>query len=238
MAQKHLYADYHLHKNQLIEARYENSPTAPTSPQPGQVYFDTATNKFMGWNGTAWIDLSQVVSNTTQIMGDITNANTNPTFPASPSTGDIWFITTTSGTVGGLDVEPGDQLIRGTSGWFVLQSNLKPATEALAGYIRLATQAEANAGALDNVVITPLKLANFLVNALYARKVVINVASLSANTPTTVTHGLNVLNQNDLIVNCWQAGEIIDLRVVSSTVNAIQIESNIALSNVRVVMQG
>ena len=35
----------------------ENSATAPATPATGSMYFDTGTNKFKGYNGSAWVDL-------------------------------------------------------------------------------------------------------------------------------------------------------------------------------------
>jgi len=78
------------------------------------------------------------------LQGEISNANTNPAFPASPNVGDTWIITTNPGTVGGVEVEVGDQLIYSTSGWFVLQTNI---TEA--------TQVEAEAGVATTKYISP-----------------------------------------------------------------------------------
>lgn len=30
----------------------------PASPATGQIYFNSTTGKFRGWNGTAWVDLN------------------------------------------------------------------------------------------------------------------------------------------------------------------------------------
>lgn len=60
MAKKDFGVDLDLHGNQLLKARYENSATAPLNPQEGQVYFNTVDKKFYGWNGTAWIVVSNV----------------------------------------------------------------------------------------------------------------------------------------------------------------------------------
>jgi len=218
----------------IINMRFPNSSTAPTSPFEGQTYFNSTSKKFFGWNGTEWVDLSQIMASASTIKGDITNANTNPAFPGSPATGDIWFITSNAGTVGGVEVEIGDQLVRGTSNWFVLQANTFAASETRAGVIELATQAEANAGSDTTRALTPATLAGYLANFFYARRVSTVIATLAANTPTTVTHGLGVALPS---VTIWQGGEIIDLEVVSTSSNAYTVQSLSALSSVTCVTQ-
>lgn len=232
------YGDVDFNKNQLLKARFENTSTAPTSPAVGQVYYDTALVGFYGWNGSAWINLSQVVTNAVTLKGEISNANTAPSYPAAPTVGDQWIITTNAGTVGGTSVEIGDELIYSTSGWFVIQRNLVAATNAIAGFVRLATQSEANAGSDTTVAITPGTLAAFLANFLYARKVITTITSLVANTPTTVTHGLNVNAQNDIQVQCYQGGVQIFLEIKPTSVNALTVQSNQTIATVTVVCQG
>lgn len=238
MAQINVHSDINLNKNALVQMKFENLPTAPTAPIAGQVYFNSTDNRLYCWNGTLWVDLSQVLSGAVTIRGEISNANTNPSFPASPGVGDMYFVTTNAGTIGGVEVEIGDQLIYGTSGFFVMQKNVIAATTAIAGLLRLATQAEANAGSLTNATISPATLAGFLINFLYAKKFRTNVASLIANTPTIITHGLNLANAEDLNVTIYQGGNLIRLSVKPTTINSITIESNQALSNVVVVCQG
>lgn len=61
------------------------------------------------------------------------DASTNPPFPSPAEIGDL-YIVTTGWTVGGVEVQPQDQLLLSTSWWFVTQWNLL-----------LASQAEVNA---------------------------------------------------------------------------------------------
>ena len=55
---KSVLTDLNLNKNELQNATIQNLASAPASPVSGQVYFDTTTNKYMGYNGSAWVDLS------------------------------------------------------------------------------------------------------------------------------------------------------------------------------------
>lgn len=232
------YGDINLNKNRLIAAGFEVLPNAPTGPVQAQQYFDSTLNQFRGWNGTAWVDLSMTIAGATTARGEINNANTNPGYPANPQVGDSYFITTAAGTVGGTAVEIGDQLVYSQSGWFTLQRNLQQASQTISGFVRLATQAEANAGALDSVAVSPATLAQFLRNLLYARKFVGPVAGIAANTATTVTHGLGLLSPEACTVAIKQAGTDVRLQVNYTSNDAITITSNQALSGLTVVVQG
>lgn len=47
-------AEIDLNQNELRQARVHNLATAPSNPVKGQIYFNTANNRFYVWNGTAW----------------------------------------------------------------------------------------------------------------------------------------------------------------------------------------
>lgn len=55
---KTVLTDLNLNKNELQNATIQNLASAPASPVKGQVYYDTSNNTYRGWNGTAWVDLS------------------------------------------------------------------------------------------------------------------------------------------------------------------------------------
>lgn len=51
-----------LNKNELQNVRLQNLGAAPSSPVSGQVFFNSGDKHFYGWNGTAWINLGQVLT--------------------------------------------------------------------------------------------------------------------------------------------------------------------------------
>ncbi len=98
------------------------------------------------------------------------NASTNPNYPAG-QVGDAYTISV-AGKIGGLfgdDVQvrdviyctqnnPGGNKEEVGYAWNIIQSNLVQATEAIAGFAQIASQAEVTAGVNNSKFLTPLKL--------------------------------------------------------------------------------
>jgi len=117
--------------------------------------------------------VSDKVTNLWEDKGLI-DCSANPNYPAA-MTGDAYTVNLAGkiGGAAGVDVEVRDVIycINDNAGgtqaavggdWNIIQSNLVAATELIAGILKIGTTTEAIAGLLDNVAITPLKLAQVL----------------------------------------------------------------------------
>lgn len=61
MSMRRYFTDISLEQNELLNARLENLATAPPSPQPGYVYFDTTLLTYRGWDGFIWIEFNTTI---------------------------------------------------------------------------------------------------------------------------------------------------------------------------------
>lgn len=174
------------------------------------------------------------------------DASTNPNYPAADA-GHTYKITVAGliGGASGVAVQPGDTLIctvdasaagnQATVGanWTIVQSNVDQATTATLGLTRYATQAEAEAGSLGTVALTPASIAN------YTQTKAFTFGDGVALT-YTLTHNLNTL---DVIVQVRDVAtnEVRYPKIVNATVNTVQISGYItapASNSMRAVVQG
>jgi hypothetical protein len=239
MASKKFFVHIDLNGQQILKLVPEILSSNPVSPATGQMWFNTTSGKFYGYNGTDIIDLSQVINNPMTLKGEISNASTNPSYPSSPTIGDVWIVTTEAGTVGGVTVEVGDQLVYGSSGWFAIQTNIGQASTTTPGYIQIATQTEVNTGTDNAKSVTPLTLAT-LVAALNTPKSYSTTVALAADTPLLISHNLNLSDKNKYVIRVSDPTTGDDYVVTSqgSTVNATYITSNIEITSAFVFIIG
>jgi len=85
-ANKTIYTNYKFGTNTYLQsAKVENSATPPATPQAGQIYFDTAMNKFGVYNGASW-DYMGTVSAVTWLNSALSRINYIKTTLGAPTT--------------------------------------------------------------------------------------------------------------------------------------------------------
>lgn len=245
MAVKKFGVDIDLDLNQLQNSRAENGTgfTTGGAPSSGRFMYDTASLRLMYDDGTN----IQTVAILTDVAGLLDfkggyNANTNTpnlTSGVGVLKGD-YYVVTVAGSFYGTPLEVGDSLFANVdtpvtlAGWTLVQGNTVPASETVAGVVKLSTQALTDAGTDDLTAVTPLKLKNA---SYLAHKYTSPSTSVGGGTPVTITHNLN--NTNPVVsIKQDSTGALITLAVNNFTANTFDVTKNGASINVTVEAQG
>lgn len=173
------------------------------------------------------------------------NASTNPNYPAG-QVGDAYTISV-AGKIGGIfgdDVQVRDVIYctqnnaggdKETAGhaWNIIQSNLVQATEAIAGFAQIATQAEVTAGVNNSKFLTPLKLITWFASQLATEA----QAGISERaTQAEVNAGADDLRHiTPLKLVTWFAGQLATEVQAGISERATQAEVNAGVDDVRYV---
>ena len=125
--------------------------------------------------------------------------------------GDTFYITSVAGgtTVGTQTVNVGDMLValqdtpgNTDSNWAIIESNRDYATDATAGVIEIATQAEADTGTDYTRAITPSTLAGYVTNAGINKVAGAGMTEDASNNFNVIAADLSLtVNADDMAVN-------------------------------------
>ena len=143
---KHL-VDLDLNKNQLLNAVVQNLAVAPTSPNQGQIYWDTAQDSLFVWDedGSAWIDLgSDGITNLAYTAGVsngvvTSDSGNNATIPLADGTNAGLFSAAQKTKLDGIEAgaqadQSASEVVSSASG-NLTSTNVQSALEELQGDI-------------------------------------------------------------------------------------------------------
>lgn len=194
--------------------------------------------------------VNSIVQSGMKIKGSI-DSSTNPDYPVA-TTGDAYYIVN-SGRIGGGSgplVKSGDLIIAvaNTTGgseatvgdeWIIIERNIDYANETVAGYVRLATNAEVTAGTVTDAVVTPSGLASWWSDQDISNKFSANVGLGDTTKVFVITHGLGTTDVQVQIKDNT-TNELVETGVEITSVNTVTVSFNAApaLNAFRVIIQG
>ena len=191
--------------------------------------------------------VNTVVSTGIKILGVI-DCSSNPNYPAG-KVGDSYKVSV-AGKIGGTDgivVEVGDLIvcrvdnIGGTEAeagisWFIIQANIKAASETELGYIRIGTQVEVDGGIDDSVAVTPLKLASYVASKISSNAYAVTIGDGNV-TSFIINHALN---STDVLIEIIDVstGEVVEADKFATNNNNVTVTFTevIGLNSYRVVI--
>lgn len=254
MALKKFYHDIGLENvGQLVGARAQNITTADRTTLGGTLgagntglhVYDTDLSMPLYWDGAAWQPIAIEIEGDVIFRGVLLAADygTDPAFTAPGSlykaaeSGTLTF-PGVSTYVPSAVVEPGDEIMfTAADTVYIVQRNDEQATETTLGNVRLASQAQVDTGADAETAVTPATLQGKIDGLQLSRSFSATV-NLVANTPLNVNHALALDNLDGFTVNVMHGGAQIGVDVVSVDADNITLESNVALTGVRVTVIG
>jgi hypothetical protein len=245
MATKAFYHDIDLKEiGQLVNFRVHNVTAAQqasiattlNASNIGFLVYNTTTNQFNVWDGTNFNPVAPLINGAMTFRGTLGDSALS-TPPTAPSIGDVWIFDSLTGGSGVLGagysvledniVNNGDSIIWNGTRWFIKQGDLIK-----------ATQTETNTGTDDQKYITPLKLSSKISDLKLARTYHESSITLNAGVPYTITHNLNLSNQNSFVITVRRNNSVISVDVDSFSVNALTLTSFVNVSDINVTIIG
>lgn len=261
MSAKEYFHDLDLVKvSQLINARVHNVDNAGQAAlaatlgadNKGLVIWNTEASSagsagaLLVWDGTQFVQQAVEIEGDLIFRGvlmaaDYTAVAVDYTDAGSQyAIGEAGTLTITGVTtyVPSPNVQAGDQIVfTAPDTVYVIQRNDEEATESTLGNVQLATQAEVNTGTQASHAVTPATLQGKLVGQKYV-KCYSTTLNLTALTPATVTHNLNLADRDEFTINVMRGNSQISVDVDSLNVNSLTLTSLVGLTGVKVTVQG
>lgn len=252
MASREIYTDLDLVKvSQLKNARIHNVTTSERNSlaatldgtHKGLNVYDTDIKNQYTWDGTQFSAPAASVPGAMVYKGAITDS---VNAPAGFDVGYVYLWNTASATLTWAGqtfnpdnkVQQGDQIIyRGSNTWDIFQADLNPASQTEEGYSRFSTQSEVNGGTATGIGIEPATLQGKLNQGLYVKQFFVT-ANVTALTPLTVNHNLNLVDRDAFTINTMLGNSQVSVDVDSVNSNSLTITSLVSLSNLKITVQG
>lgn len=260
MSTKQYYHNIDLVKvGQLVNARKHNLTTTEREAlaatlsvdNEGLFVWDTTLKAGFTWSGTEFL------ADAINLEGDVVFKGLIDASVALDDPGQPQVVTAKSGyeyvvsvagtlTLTGVTfspnavVEVGDRvLFTSATQAYVQQRNDAEATEAALGNVRLASQAEVTAGTQATEAVTPATLGGALVANKYVKQYFGSVNVPAGATGVNVAHGLSLNDAAAFQVNTVDAsGNQVSLEVDTVDANTLRLRSLVALTGIKVTVQG
>lgn len=124
---------------------------------------------------------------------------------------------------------------------YVIEGNNKYATVTENGLVRLASEAEVLAGVEATAAVTAATLTARLeqyIKSISAVRQYFETANLTADVAYTVTHGLNLADQDAFTFNVMEGGESVSVQVASVDANSFTITAPVAVTGAKITVTG
>jgi len=229
----------------------------------GFLLYNTTSSELKVWNGSSFIGVSSAIDGDVIFKGTVDASGTGTgNITVGTGAGEVeavagyQYVVSAAGdaSIDGVDlgagagvgvtVESGDVILFTTATTAsVIQRNIVAATADTAGIVELATGTEAAAGTDESRAVTPSALAYTLEQGKFVKQYFATVTT-AADTSTgpdyyvTVTHNLNLEDQDAFVFNAMLLNTAVSVDVDSVDANSITITSLTELEDLKVTIMG